>query len=372
LPEVASFEMMPVRMANGTGVHRWWDGREDELFWLEITDRDDLGRDLNAPQRGEEDRPHWSYEFVTLVEQGDVVIHYKSRPEMAIVGWSRVVGSPYEDEVFWGAHGQAGGRGPVAPYRRSGWRVGLDGPYLLARPVTLARLRELEPELRRVRDELRADVGDPTYFPFSFSTNRDLRTSQSYLTKAPRALLESVPELAAVVALAEQTAPTPGRPAPRAPAAGLGAHYRREDENTTTTERDPFAVDPTVVDRGLRGHARTQNALADYLTARGIEPRSSAPGEPYFDLAWEQDEILFVAEVKSTTSRNEEKQLRLALGQVLRYAHQLEPKGKVVRGVLAVEGRPRDQSWTVLCDRLGVALVWPGAFDRTQPAAEAR
>lgn len=364
--------MMPAAMANGSHVHRWWEGRPDEIFWLEITDRDDLGRDLNAPQLGEEGRPHWSYEFVTLVEQGDVVVHYKSRPEMAIVGWSRVVGSPYEDEVFWGAHGQASGRGPVAPYRRPGWRVGLDGPYLLPSPVTLAQLRGLEAELLGVRDELRAEVGDPTYFPFSFSTNRELRTAQSYLTKAPRALLAVVPPLAAIVGLAEETAPTARRPAPRAPAAGLGTRYRREDEDTTTTERDPFAVDPTVVDRGLRGHARTQNALADYLTARGIEPRSSAPGEPYFDLAWEQDDVLFVAEVKSTTSRNEEKQLRLALGQVLRYAHQLEAKGKAVRGVLAVESRPQDRSWAELCTRLGVALVWPGAFDRTQPDARAR
>jgi hypothetical protein len=85
----------------------------------------------------------------------------------------------------------------------------------------------------------------------SFSTNRELRTAQSYLTKAPRALLEVVPALAAIVGLAE------------------------------------------------------------------------------------------------------EKQLRLALGQVLRYAHQLEAKGKVVRGVLAVERRPQDRSWAELCTRLG-------------------
>src|SRR5436190_5203424 len=86
-------------------VPHWWDGDPDEIFWFETTDRTDLGRDLNAPQLGEEDRPHWSYDFVTLVAQGDVVVHYKSRPEMAVVGWSRVAGRPYADEVFWGAHG---------------------------------------------------------------------------------------------------------------------------------------------------------------------------------------------------------------------------------------------------------------------------
>jgi hypothetical protein len=39
-----------------------------------------------------------------------------------------------------------------------------------------------------------------------------------------------------------------------------------------------------------------------------------------FDLAWQIGRTLFVAQVKSLTLRNEEKQLRLGLGQVLRYA----------------------------------------------------
>ena len=34
-----------------------------------------------------------------------------------------------------------------------------------------------------------------------------------------------------------------------------------------------------------------------------------------FDIAWDDDDDIVVAEVKSLTTRNEEKQLRLALGQ---------------------------------------------------------
>jgi hypothetical protein len=30
---------------------RWWDEDAGEIFWLEITDRDDLGTDLHAPGR---------------------------------------------------------------------------------------------------------------------------------------------------------------------------------------------------------------------------------------------------------------------------------------------------------------------------------
>src|ERR1039458_10418021 len=48
---------------------------------------------------------------------------------------------------------------------------------------------------------------------------------------------------------------------------------------------------------------------------------------------------------------NEEKQLRLGLGQVLRYADQL---GRHTVPVLMLERCPVDTTWMTLCDRLGV------------------
>ena len=51
----------------------------------------------------------------------------------------------------------------------------------------------------------------------------------------------------------------------------------------------------------------------------------------------------FVAEVKSTM-RNEEKQLRLDLGQVLRYANLLDPNRGVVP-VLVAERQSSDRTW---------------------------
>ena len=78
------------------------------------------------------------------------------------------------------------------------------------------------------------------------------------------------------------------------------------DEDVSVGTRDPFAVDPALVERGLRGHARTQNALATFVRSRGGSPRSPRPDEPNFDLAWELDGVTWVAEVKSTTDANEE------------------------------------------------------------------
>src|SRR3954468_12049491 len=125
---------------------RWWHEYDDEVYWLEITDRADLGVDLNAPAEREEGGEYWSYSFVREVREGDVILHYRARPTGAITHWSRAAGRPYADQVYWGAHGLASGRGPVDPYWRKGWRHPLDGPYPLTEPVSTARLRDLEPQ----------------------------------------------------------------------------------------------------------------------------------------------------------------------------------------------------------------------------------
>jgi hypothetical protein len=59
---------------------------------------------------------------------------------------------------------------------------------------------------------------------------------------------------------------------------------------------------------------------------------------------------------------NEEKQLRLALGQLLRYGHLLGANGRPVRTYIAVEREPKDESWGALCDQLGIRLFWPETF----------
>lgn len=141
----------------------------------------------------------------------------------------------------------------------------------------------------------------------------------------------------------------------------LGTTYRPADELTAVGQRDPFAVDPTLVERGLRSHATIQNQLAALLRDQGLEPRSPCGEEPSFDLAWESDGCTWVAEIKSTTPANEEKQLRLGLGQVLRYCHLLRARGEV-RPVLVLERCPADTSWQQLCSGLGVKLLWPESW----------
>jgi hypothetical protein len=121
-------------------------------------------------------------------------------------------------------------------------------------------------------------------------------------------------------------------------------------------------VDSDAIDRGTRGHATTQNRLAEHLSLRGLDPKSPSIAEPPYDLAWELDGSIFVAEIKSLTRQNEERQLRLALGQVLRYAQQLAYKGKPIRKLIAVEREPTDATWVRLCDDYDVRPVWPEGF----------
>lgn len=339
---------------------RWWEGDPSERFWLEITDRQDLGDDLNAPLEREEGGSYWSYDLVREVREGDVVLHYRTRPTGQITAWSQAVGAPFDDEVFWGAHGQAGGRGAVEPYWRPGVRHPLDGAFDLSAPVTKEQLRDLEPAIRAVHRRLRGlHPGQALYFPFQLSDSRPLRAFQGYLTKFPRALVEAIPGLAEVAAAAE---PSAANPAPAVGTAVLGADYRRPDPDSRRSQREPFTVDPDAIDRGTRKHDETQNALSDAVREAGLIPRSHEAGEPSFDLAWDDGEEIVVAEVKSLTKRNEERQLRLALGQVQRYAHLLTAKGRPVRAVIAAERKPSDESWLALCDSLGVTLVWPEAF----------
>jgi hypothetical protein len=139
-----------------------------------------------------------------------------------------------------------------------------------------------------------------------------------------------------------------------------GVAYVYADESANVAEHDPFATDPDVIERGTRSHARLQNQLATELTSAGLAPLSPGAGEPPYDLAWRVGAELHVAEVKSTTESNEEHQLRLGLGQLLRYRHALSAEGMTVRATLYVERKPADPAWSQLCRSLGITLRWPG------------
>jgi hypothetical protein len=147
----------------------------------------------------------------------------------------------------------------------------------------------------------------------------------------------------------------------------FGSPYREADEEAAVSKADPMSRDPAEIERGNRGHRRTQNALARRLRKWGIDPLSPNPADPNFDIAWEKAGVRFVCEVKSTTPTNETKQLRLGLGQVLHYRATLRQPGSETVAVLAVENPVADPLWEALCHDLGVILAWPGVFEQRLP-----
>jgi len=157
-------------------------------------------------------------------------------------------------------------------------------------------------------------------------------------------------------------------PGPTLPPAEVFPDYQPANEAPTTQPREPFVVDPNLVDRALGAHAATQNALAAWVRTKGMTPLRPGGSAADFDLAWDDGVTFTVAEVKSITRGNETGQLRLGLGQVLHYAMLLGANGRPIHAVLAVERAPTDPRWVALCAAHGVTLVWPGDFDRLATA----
>jgi hypothetical protein len=343
-------------------IHTWWEASHGDRYWLEVTGRTDLGADLKAPQRNEQGGEFWGYSLLKYVRKGDLVYHYdRSRSPQGIVAVSRATGDFWEDDIVWAARGTYARNAGIEPHRRSGYYSGLESFDLLSSPLTLDQIRLRTTDIQSQLQVLERLHGRPLYFPFESSDKRALRPLQGYLFKLPAFFVEIFPEL-------RRGSDYPNSIPTASVSESSGGVYRRPDEQTTVGTADPFSVDPAVIERGTRAHAAAQNALADYLTSKGIEPLSPSRSQPYFDLAWRADGRLWVAEVKSLTSENEERQLRLGLGQVLRYRHLLESSSnQLVGAVLLLERPPTDRTWLDLCEKLEVVVAWPGQLVRIDP-----
>jgi hypothetical protein len=336
-------------------IHEWWKNNSDEKFWLEVTGRTDIGVNLKAPQSNENGNEFWSYSFIKLVNAGDIVFHY-DRSKQAITSKSKASGQYWEDKIVWAARGAYAREAGIQPHIRDGWYLGLENFQELAKPLKLDDIRQALSDVIRGTQKLINEVGSPLYFPFEIGDlKRPTRPMQGYLFKLPSFFISLFRELYTdtEINILEDRSNY---------GATLGMNYRVANEETSVAKSDPFDRDPTLIERALASHAKTQNGLANFLLDENIIPRSPSPHEPDFDLAWIIQDEIWVAEIKSTNSSNEEKQLRLGLGQLLRYCQMLDTK-KNVHGVLVIEKAPKDASWEILCERHNIILVWPEVWD---------
>lgn len=340
---------------------RWWTGRAEERYWLESTDREDLGADLRAPAADDGGHDNWRYSLIRECAPGDVVFHYHKH-EKAIIARSGVAAVADYAEIVWGARGTYARAKGTKPHLRAGWKVLLEGFSLLKSPLTIETLRSEGARITSILETLTERHGRPLYYPFEVSKKRPVRLLQGYAFKLPAAFVKTFLS-------AEELPPAVDRIAGSRHMAGvIGREYRTANP-VSGRRTSVYEVDPDAVDRGLLGHAATQNALADAVRGAGGMPLSPKSADPPFDVAWLVGDTLWIAEVKSITTSNEETQLRLGLGQLLRYAHQVRHRYPSLRLVLAVEHEPTDPAWREICESCSVTLVGPSSFRSLVPSA---
>ena len=362
--------MQPIGAITATNeTAQWWGNDPRECAWLETTDRAQLGVDLAAPQRSDNGRELHGSTLITLPHKGDVIFHYQEAAQ-AIVAYSIATGVVWDEEIVWAAQGTVAREADLQPRTRPGWRHGLIGPYPLTPSVSLEDLRSHDAEIADARTSLaQQHLGRPLYFPFALSEKRPLRPTKSYLSKFPVALAALFPELRLAL---EAVAQGEARDRGAIPVGDtFGTAYVPVEVGPNAQQRDPFILDPSVLDRATASHFSIQNALAEWLVEENYEPLSPRADDPKFDLAWRMNNYIFVAEVKILSETSEEQQLRLGLGQVFRYHHLLARRfghNRVI-AVLVVERAPKDLSWLDLCSVVGVVLVWPGVFARIRGVA---
>lgn len=228
-------------------MNKWWIHDPSERYWLEITNREDIGTNLLAPQVNDRGEDYWSYALVTEVRPGDLVLHWDKNHGPGIVGYSHVRGEAFASTITWQSRGTYG-RQRSASGPELAWQAPLGGYRRLKRPVTQARLREIEPRIRSLRERLAGMVEGPLYFPFALSNTRPLRAAQGYLTKLPRALVEELPELLELrqTAISEPHEPEPLRllPSLRESARSTGYGRQRDVRRRQAVER--YAMDLVI------------------------------------------------------------------------------------------------------------------------------
>ena len=238
-------------------INAWWRDDSRQHFWLEITDRDDIGVDLHCPQRDSAGKRSPGFSLIWWVDVGDIVFHYNLN-QQAIISWSRPAGHVTEAPTTWRPHRSATRRRLKTARPQPGWWLDLDGPFPLDQPLTIAQLTERDDDIHQILKQLEGRHRGSLYFPFFWWGGWQLRPMQTYLNKLPAELVDCLPQLAAAATLAQS--PVLQTSAPRTPP-GLGAVYRQAQVSASPSGRQPFTVNPALVERGLQGHADTQNEL---------------------------------------------------------------------------------------------------------------
>jgi hypothetical protein len=165
------------RTQPGAGWRPWWYAHPDERYWLEVSDRDIVGDNLQGYCLDESGRTSQAYTLAGHhMRSGDTVYHFDKRVG-AIVMKSSVAGEcELEDD-----------RTPEEAY----WIVALSDAQKVSPPVTRAIVAKRADRLYPILESIRAEHPSPTYLPFTSAAGQ-LRLRQTYLTKMPSRIAEAL------------------------------------------------------------------------------------------------------------------------------------------------------------------------------------
>jgi hypothetical protein len=284
----------PIAEASGAQPSYWWDRETGENVFMEITRRDDIGADLQAPSAARGGVTTASYALLPLVVPGDVVVHYDSRQE-AIVGVSVAASLPEPAATYWVARGGYARRAGERPRWLPGIRVVLAQYRELDPPVSLTEIRAHRDALLALRERIQARAsGQPIYFPW-IPYQDTLRTFQSYLVKMPQEAISLFPQLRTAVDRAEArpTGPVPASAAEQIEAAvaeAAGKVARRGRGQGFQLDQD--------VKVAVEAHAMNM-ATEFYAHAWDVE---DVHGRESYDLLCHRGDEVRHVEIKGTTT----------------------------------------------------------------------
>lgn len=172
-------------------MNQWWSSQPNQRFWVEITDRVDLGKNIIAPQRAQAGKNTPGYELLNYVQEGDIIFHWWRKPtssaDRGFYGYSEVVGTLQEGIIPWKSRGRYSESEVVGPKPAKYWNLTNFSEF--RHPILIGDLNQRMDAIFELIDSLEETYGKPIYFPFCKREGK-IAANQTYFAKLPIELLE--------------------------------------------------------------------------------------------------------------------------------------------------------------------------------------
>lgn len=326
----------------------WWTDRPREIYWCEITGREDIGADLKCPQTDASGRPQWSYALIRQVLPGDIIFHYSTR-DRAFVGASAAGAPLQERDIVWTPHSVVVLKTEMAA-PRPGWWLPLHRFIRLVSPFTLDRFRQAENQawIRQWAEKGGSETDQPLRLPFQLYPG-EIRGAQGYLTKMPSDFVSHWPEFASVVerlgTTVESLTSSVDFNNPEFSARNTGLRFSPKDDS------DYVAFIKGGAQQRSRAHETLVKRVGEFLINTGAVVLTPHP----IDLLMTKPcEVIF--EMKIVDNRSPGLLIREAVGQLLEYHYFLGPREAFL--CIVLECNPGPPLISYVEDHLKLGIAW--------------